>query len=330
MQESNFPRMGNICLRRIKVAHPTWLPILCNTDTQVVEIFFHRDAYNHTGAGSGTTRNWYYYWKEGAVVSDLGSFGYDDWSDYGYYDPSTGNLYVCNAAPTSDQYTQPVQNRYYQRSINSGPDGIANTTAIEDDVQVIAVGRGEPNQTAITVGPNGILNTTPGGDDIIKDSTIITGPNGVCNTSASGDDIQVIPVGQGKPYSIIITAGADNFLHTTKSGDDELDLSNAQTVPHSVDFSGIDCCASTCAHELKHKELCEMPGIDSDGDDIPDNYELSSPYHLDPNRADTYDCAGTIGYGDDNEFLARLAGESPGARDPSKDWSDTNGKQWQQ
>ena len=25
MQESNFSRMGNICLRRIKVAHPTWL-----------------------------------------------------------------------------------------------------------------------------------------------------------------------------------------------------------------------------------------------------------------------------------------------------------------
>jgi len=307
------------------------LPILCNTDTQVVEIFFHRDAYNHTGTGSGTTRNWYYYWKTGGVVSDLTEFEYDDTDDYyGWYDPVTGQLAVCNRAPTSKNYSRLFTNRYYQIRITSGPNGIANTEAIEDDVQVIAVGRGEPNQTAITVGPNGILNTTPGGDDIIKDSTIITGPNGVCNTSASGDDIQVIPVGQGKPYSIIITAGADNFLHTSPSGDDELDPSNAQSEPYNIDVSGIDCCAVTCVHELKHKELCEMSGPDSDEDDIPDSYELASSYHLDPHRPDTYNCAATIGYGDDNEFLARMAEKNPGSTSPSEDWSDTNGKQWGQ
>ena len=306
------------------------LPILCNTDTQVVEIFFHRDAYNHTGTGSGTTRNWYYYWKEGSVVSDLSSFGYQDQGGWGAYYPATGQLYVRNLAPTSDYQDKTFTNLYYQRIINSGPDGIANTEAIEDDVQVIAVGRGEPNQTAITAGQNGVLNTKPDGDDIIKDSTIITGPNGVCNTTASGDDVQVIPVGQGKPYSIIITAGADNFLHTSTSGDVELDPSNAQSEPYNIDVSGIDCCAVTCVHELKHKELCEMSGTDSDGDHIPDSYELASSYHLDPYRADTYDCAGTIGYGDDNEFLARMAEKNPGSTSPSEDWSDTNGKQWGQ
>jgi len=71
-----------------------------------------------------------------------------------------------------------------------------------------------------------------------------------------------------------------------------------------------------------------MPGTDSDGDHIPDSYELSSSYHLDPNKSDTYDCAGTIGYGTDNEFLARMAEKTPGPRDASKDWSDTNGKNW--
>jgi len=315
--------------KTLTMMHPN-LPADCNQDTQTVEIFFHRDAYNHTGEGSGSTRNWYYYWKEGSVVSDMSSFGYQDQGGYGAYYPVTGQLYVRNAAPTSDYWDTTFTNLYYQTSINSGPDGVADTTAIEDDVQIIAVGYGEPNQTAITAGQNGVLNTQPSGDDIIKDSTIITGPNGICNTTASGDDVQVIPVGQGKPYTITVTAGADNFLHASKSGDDELDLANAQNEPYNIDVSGIDCCAVTCVHELKHKELCEMSGTDSDGDDIPDSYELASPYHLDPYRADTYDCAGTIGYGDDNEFLARMAENNPGSTNPSDDWSDTNGKQWGQ
>jgi hypothetical protein len=303
---------------------------LCNTDTQVVEIFFHRDAYNHTGAGSGTTRNWYYYWKEGSVVSDLSTFGYQDQGGWGAYYPATGQLYVRNAAPISDYQNKTFTNRYYQTHLTSGADGIADTTAIEDDIQVIPVGQGSPNETGITTGPNSVLDTSPSGDDTIVGTTITTGANGVCNTTASGDDIQVILVGQGKPDTIIVTAGADNFLHTTKSGDDELDLTNAQSEPYNIDVSGIDCCAVTCVHELKHKELCEMSGPDSDEDDIPDSYELSSSYHLDPDRPDTYNCAATIGYGDDNEFLARMAEKNPGSTSPSEDWSDTNGKQWGQ
>jgi len=143
----------------------------------------------------------------------------------------------------------------------------------------------------------------------------------------------VIPVGKGKPNSRVVTAGADNFLHTSPSGDDILDLSNAQTVVLSVDFSGIDCCAMTCTHELKHKENDNLSGSDSDGDGIPDGYE-NGPYHLDPSRPDTYNMAAAFdprysSYGDD-EFLARVAEQNPGQRDPSKDWSDTNGKQWTQ
>jgi len=114
-------------------------------------------------------------------------------------------------------------------------------------------------------------------------------------------------------------------------GDDVWDLFNAQTVLHSVNFSGIDCCAETCSHELKHQELHKMSGTDSDG--VIDSYERNSSYYLDPNRSDTYDVDGTLNYPDyasygDNEFLARMAEKNPGTRDASKDWSDTNGKNW--
>jgi len=71
-----------------------------------------------------------------------------------------------------------------------------------------------------------------------------------------------------------------------------------------------------------------MSGTDSDGDDIPDSYELASSYHLNPHSADTYGCTGTIGYGDDNEFLAYIT-QSSGSADPDSDWSDTDGAQWQ-
>jgi len=196
-------------------------------------------------------------------------------------------------------------------------------------VQLIPIGKGKPNSTAITAGADGKIDTTTlSGDDTVIGNAITTGPDGICQTTKAGDDVQVIAVGNGEPNSIIITAGSDNFLHSNKVGDDVLDLSNAIVVNHSINFSGIDCCAEACVHELKHKELYNMPGTDSDGDHIPDSYELSSSYHLDPNKSDTYDCAGTIGYGTDNEFLARMAEKTPGPRDASKDWSDTNGKNW--
>jgi hypothetical protein len=314
------------------------LPDACKA-TQKVEIFFSVDAYNHTGAGSGSTRNWYYYWKEGGVVSALVQFEYKDMDDnYGEYDPNTGKLYVGNPAPISDNYSKTFKNQYYRTSIASGVDGIASTTAIEDDIQVIPVGKGKPNATAITAGANGILDTAPSGDDGIVGNKITTGTDGICNSAKSGDDVQIIPVGKGAPNSIIITAGPDDFMHSgdgNLAGDDEPDLSNAQTEPHNINFEGIDCCAETCTHELMHRSLYDMvggppnPSPTADGDYVDDTYELNSPYHLDPHRRDTYNCAGTIGYGTDNEFLARMAEKNPGPRDASRDWSAGQyGKQW--
>ncbi|MGD8787183.1 MAG: hypothetical protein PVJ60_07150, partial [Phycisphaerales bacterium] len=318
--------------------------------TETVEIFFPPEVEIYDSGYEADIPNWFYYWKEGGVIG-ASNFYYNLESQYeswcGYYLPSTGELFLCDGAPGSADMEETLTNQYYGTSINSGPDGIAdvsvNSEEQEDDVQVIPVGQGEPNQTAITAGPNSTLDTSPGGDDTVQGSTITTGPNGVCNTNVSGDDVQVIPVGQGKPYSIIITAGTDGFMHSADDSDgvsrltgtdDLLDLTGAETVEFEIDCSGIDLAATTCSHELFHKYLYDMvggppsPDSTSDGDYVDNNYEISSGYHLDPKRYDTYNCAGVFEAGNDNEFLAYMA-QSSASANPDIDWS-VGGKQWQQ
>jgi hypothetical protein len=49
--------------------------------------------------------------------------------------------------------------------IDTGADGICQTAKAGDDIQILSVGNGEPNQPCITPGANGALNSTKAGDD---------------------------------------------------------------------------------------------------------------------------------------------------------------------
>lgn len=93
------------------------------------------------------------------------------------------------ATPLGDDLANP------DGSINTGPNGICETTALNNDIQVIPVGQGEPNYTIIQPGPNNVLNTAvndvgrsgpsagdPGNDDLIVGNVINTGANGIRNT----------------------------------------------------------------------------------------------------------------------------------------------------
>lgn len=96
-------------------------------------------------------------------------------------------------------------------------------TEQNDDVQVVPIGRGEPNQTCVTAGTDE-LNTTRGGDDVLVGTTSIhTGTNGICDSFAAADDVQVIAVGQGRPNRLCVGQGANGFRDTLDSqiqGDD--------------------------------------------------------------------------------------------------------------
>ncbi|MCH7924796.1 MAG: hypothetical protein IIC51_04610, partial [Planctomycetes bacterium] len=75
-------------------------------------------------------------------------------------------------------------------TITTGPDGICNTTAAGDDVQVIPVGQGQAGQTCVGQGVNAFRDTPNGdvlGDDVVSGADVTTGPDGVCNTTANGN-----------------------------------------------------------------------------------------------------------------------------------------------
>jgi len=302
------------------------------TKTVKVKLFFPRDGTENGQTQNGTQlRNWYYFWKDGNVVSDLREFNYRNANFYGLY--SGGVLYVGNAAPKDNDGPIEFTNQYYKSKISSGANGIANSVAIVDDIQIISFGKGKPDTTAITAGSNGILDTTPSGDDRINSNTIITGANGICNTIALGDDVQIISINRGEPNSIIILPGPNDFIDTDPNNDDSI-ISGGLKFSIGANGKGIDCCAETCAHEKKHKAMHDdwQGQPDWDLDDVPDSEEGKAPYYFSPRKPDTYNLegfypgSGYSSYGD-NEFLARVAESSPNSTNPTKDWSE-HGKNW--
>lgn len=96
----------------------------------------------------------------------------------------------------------------------SGPDGIAQTSAKGNDLQVIPIGQGRPDADWVS-----------------------TRFDGISDTALSGDDFQRIPVDHGQGFETGITAGPDGLLDCLNSqscpqGDDNV-------VANTVD-SGLD------------------------------------------------------------------------------------------
>jgi len=55
--------------------------------------------------------------------------------------------------------------------ISTGPNGIAETAALEGEEQKIPLRKGTPDVPVIGPGPDGVLNSQPRGDDLILDDT---------------------------------------------------------------------------------------------------------------------------------------------------------------
>ncbi|MCP4377536.1 MAG: Ig-like domain-containing protein, partial [bacterium] len=115
--------------------------------------------------------------------------------------------------------------------IRDGGDGLADTTASGDDVQV-RTGSIEPGVTIITAGDNGVIDSTPAGDDLIEGpdydipflaETIRDGGNGIADTVAVGTDVQVIDELETVfPGQVLVNSGTDGTIETVPAGDDEL------------------------------------------------------------------------------------------------------------
>jgi len=68
--------------------------------------------------------------------------------------------------------------------IQSGPNGVCQSTAAFDDVQALPVGQGTPGSGCVIPGADGSLESSASGDDAVVVSTITSGANGICESSA--------------------------------------------------------------------------------------------------------------------------------------------------
>jgi len=109
--------------------------------------------------------------------------------------------------------------------INTGDNGICETTAGGDDVQEVAVGFGAPNEVCVEPGVNTVIDSVAAGDDTYEAGDILAGPNGTCDTEAIGDDIQFHALGTTglDPTDVVVSCGDDGYLQTHPQVDDVVD-----------------------------------------------------------------------------------------------------------
>ena len=115
------------------------------------------------------------------------------------------------------------------RFIYSGNNGICESRAGGDDIQLIPEKQGEPDTVCIYPGPDNILDSAALGDDQIVGMIISSGANGICESKLGGDDLEVIPLDQGAPNQICISPGPDGYLNSSLGGDDKSWLENKDT-----------------------------------------------------------------------------------------------------
>lgn len=120
-------------------------------------------------------------------------------------------------------------------SISTGPNGVAETTAALGDVTFILPTQGAANAITITANPAGATMLAPtfvlGGDDVqmvapgetVGPGTplVNAGANGISETAALANTTLVIPLTQGQPNQVEITAAVGQPLVTTIIGGDD-------------------------------------------------------------------------------------------------------------
>ena len=118
--------------------------------------------------------------------------------------------------------------------VNTGADGICDTTAAFGDIQAATVGQGAPFQKEIRCGADKLADTVAVGDDVqlvavggacknANVSVVDTGPNGIADTTADVNDVQLIAVGTAPANRACVITGANGVADTAAaSGDDAL------------------------------------------------------------------------------------------------------------
>lgn len=117
--------------------------------------------------------------------------------------------------------------------VDTGANGLCETTAQGDDIQFAAIGHGSPFQNEVRCGPNLVADTAALGDDTqlvavgatCKNASQVivdTGADGFASSTAASDDVQLIPTGTVPAHTACVIAGANGIGDTPDpvGGDD--------------------------------------------------------------------------------------------------------------
>lgn len=132
--------------------------------------------------------------------------------------------------------------------IDTGADGICDTTAAKGDLQATPVGSGAPFANAVRCGPDQTADSPAGGDDTqviavgapcqnANSTAVDSGPNGIVETPLANDDTYVsgLTLGGAPPNTACVITGADGIADTSPPvGDDGVDLFVGQAEANTV------------------------------------------------------------------------------------------------
>ena len=149
--------------------------------------------------------------------------------------------------------------------INTGANGLCETTAATGDIQAAGVGQGTPNRSEVRCGPNKVVDTLAANDDVqlvavgapcnsANTVVIDTGPDGIPNTPLAGDDTYASGITLGLPPSNTpcVIAGADGIAQTSGTlGDDNQVLATGTAEANTgVVLCGPNLVADTTANNV--------------------------------------------------------------------------------
>jgi hypothetical protein len=168
--------------------------------------------------------------------------------------------------------------------VDSGANGICETTAVRDDVQAAGVGHGAPFENAVRCGPNMVADSAAVGDDTqlvavgsacdgAGNAVVDTGPDGIANSPAAADDVQIISVGTALPNRACVVTGANGIADTDLvAGDDmKLLLKGAAQTNTIVIRCGPNHVAETSANNARPGDDVQLVGVGAPcaGDNTP-------------------------------------------------------------
>ncbi len=172
---------------------------------------------------------------------------------------------VTSTARADEQVIAPGTGLQSSVVVDTGPNGLCETTAASGDIQAAPVGGATPNRNEIRCGTNQVVDSSADGDDVqliafgatcpnANRVVVDTGPNGIPETVLGGDDPYVagIAFGVAPANTPCVIAGADGVAQTAVPGGDDVQLLIAGTAAPNSDVvvCGPNLTADTTANNF--------------------------------------------------------------------------------